>query len=492
MADNAIRLYFSDFFEVDETDLEAYGAFNISCVADLPLFIDPFLLFNSRRPEYQLLHEEMIKYLAFLRAKSSAGSIPSGLIDRWYCFPEVRQNKMGFCLTGNSGRGLGRSFATALNENLQKLFTDFGTEKITKGSHLEKLCLIKDRVGKDTISDFTTNLIKGYLLRYTETFAKKHIAPHLRKVVPVDKVVFNYATESWASEEFDLPFALGDYVLLTPRDLLTKDDIWINKHDLIEDFSRIKEAIPNNQLRAQIDNYFKSVLPRNPTRDEEKDARRKTVLRFSELIDYYIKYKEDNGEGAAAKNIDAVLESHNLYVSNFKALVQALQKTDFYKLSATSVEETRKRILFLKDVIENKDGYRLFYVKGRPIERESDLQVAFRLTWFETEFDVNREVNNGRGPVDFCVSKGSADKVLVEMKLAKNSALKKNLEHQAKIYSKASNAPNYFSVIMYFSSSELAKVEDVLKKLGLVGSPWVITIDARDDNKPSASKAKTS
>ena len=53
-------------------------------------------------------------------------------------------------------------FARALNDNLHNLFRDFGNEKVTKGSHLEKLVLIRARVGRDNISDFTTNLIKGY------------------------------------------------------------------------------------------------------------------------------------------------------------------------------------------------------------------------------------------------------------------------------------------------------------------------------------------
>jgi hypothetical protein len=48
--------------------------------------------------------------------------------------------------------------------------------------------------------------------------------------------------------------------------------------------------------------------------------------------------------------------------------------------------------------------------------------------WCGTEFDVNREVNNGRGPVDFKVSFGADDKSLIEVKLASNSSLKRNLE----------------------------------------------------------------
>jgi hypothetical protein len=45
-----MKIYFSDFFGVTRPALEKYGAFNISLLADPPLFVDPFLLFNSKRP----------------------------------------------------------------------------------------------------------------------------------------------------------------------------------------------------------------------------------------------------------------------------------------------------------------------------------------------------------------------------------------------------------------------------------------------------------
>ena len=71
-----IKVHFTDFFRVDPDALEAYGAFNISHINDLPLFVDPFLLFNSEKPEYQALHEEMIRYLKFLRDNSDRGRHP--------------------------------------------------------------------------------------------------------------------------------------------------------------------------------------------------------------------------------------------------------------------------------------------------------------------------------------------------------------------------------------------------------------------------------
>ena len=57
-----MKIYFSDYFQIAPKTLEKYGAFNISLINDLPLFIDPFLLFHSRKPEYKKLHTQIIKY----------------------------------------------------------------------------------------------------------------------------------------------------------------------------------------------------------------------------------------------------------------------------------------------------------------------------------------------------------------------------------------------------------------------------------------------
>ena len=60
-------IYFTDVFDVAPEKLEAYGAFNVSLINDLPMFVDPFLLFNSKDAEYQALHESIIRYVRFLR-----------------------------------------------------------------------------------------------------------------------------------------------------------------------------------------------------------------------------------------------------------------------------------------------------------------------------------------------------------------------------------------------------------------------------------------
>src|ERR1700687_2524992 len=99
-------VYFSDFFGVSPATIEKYGAFNISLINDLPLFIDPFLLFNSKKPEYRALHDSIIDYLVFLKDKAVAGPVSTALLEAWYCFGEIKQTWLGFSQSGNSGSGL--------------------------------------------------------------------------------------------------------------------------------------------------------------------------------------------------------------------------------------------------------------------------------------------------------------------------------------------------------------------------------------------------
>ena len=438
-----MKIYFSDFYNVSPEKLEEYGAFDISLINDLPLFIDPFLLFNSKKEEYQRLHSEIISYVSFLRDMAESGEIKPGLVKSWFYFPEVKENWFGYSTIGNNGSGLGKKFAESLHGNLNTIFQNFGTEEITTSSHLEKLCLVKDGVGRDNISDFTTNLIKGYLLAYTESFALSNISSELLKKHAVTHTHFNYQTRSWVTEQYTLPAFGEQFVILTPKDILTKDDTWINKNDMIGNFSGIASSIPNEQLRSQLNEYLARSLPKEPTQKEINRAISSTILKFPEYIDYFIKFKEDNGSGAVKLSKLKVKETETIFIKNVKSLVKELAKSgSFYKEEGNSFDEAYNRVMFLKSTIEDNDGYRVFYVNGEPLKRESDLQLLFKLTWYASEHDVNAEVNNGRGPVDYKISKGSKDKTLVEFKLASNSKLKQNLQNQVRIYEKANNTKN--------------------------------------------------
>jgi hypothetical protein len=482
-------LYFSQRFGVDPEVLEEYGAFDISIVSDLPLFIDPFLLFNSPKPEYQELHEEIIRYLRFLKSKAEAQLSP-GLIANLYSFKEVKQNWLGFTLLGNGGHALGRDFAHALHASLGDILSNFGEEEVTASSHLEKLALIRPGVGRDSISDFTTNLIKKFLLEYTQDFAKAHLDPSVCAMFAVTRVTFNYATESWVTGKYYLPSTGDDFVLLTPLDMLTRDDTWISQGDMVRNFYLIPPALPNDQLRAQVSNYFGRRLSKHATAKEKAQAAMATIQEYPELIDYYIKLKEDSGDLAEAVSAKKVADMYQALVKQVKAAVPDIeQKSTFYDKPWTSYDEALDRVLEFKRYVEDQDGYRLINRAGQPFSQEKEVQLFFGLIWCKTEFDVNREPNNGRGPVDFKVSYGAGDKSLIEFKLASNSSLKRNLEKQVAIYEAANNTRTSVKAIIYYTAAEQFKVQRILRELKLDGEASIVVIDARSDNKPSASKA---
>jgi hypothetical protein len=492
-----MNVYFSDYFNVDPKVIEKYGAFNISLINDLPLFIDPFLLFESKKTKYQKLHRKILNYVVFLRDISREMSINDGLLYSWFIFSEVKQNWLGYSLRGNEGSGLGRKFALALRNNLNTIFSDFGNEKIAKDSHLEKLCIIESGVGRDNISDFTVNLIKEFLCEYTQNFARKHVNPSMRKKVSVEKVIFDKNTKRWKPKVFDLPVIKDDFILLTPKDILTKDENWINNRDLFENYSEIANSIPNEQLRSEIDLYFRQNLPRltkkkkTISKSEYYSVVKSVIFKYPEILNYYIKYKEDNGEKAISISKEDVKFVENVFIENVSSFIKILQSNSaFYNISYDTYQESLERVRYLKQVIENNDGYKLFYVKGEPIKREKDLQIMFRLTWFSTASDVNSEVDNGRGPVDFKISRGNKDKTLVEFKLASNTKLKQNLQHQLEIYQKANQTDKGIKVILFFSSEEESHVYQVLDDLKLQNKENIILIDARRDNKKSASTVK--
>ncbi|MEX0313120.1 MAG: hypothetical protein AB3N18_03010 [Allomuricauda sp.] len=497
-------VYFTDFFGIDEKVLEDYGAFNISLINDLPLFIDPFLLYGSQDERYKQLHRQIIEYLTFLKKKSEKGQITVAQRKSWFKFSEVKQNWLGFSVSGNGGSGLGEKFAKAMSLNMGEVYQDLNNEQVTSSSHIEKICLFELGVGKDNISDFTCNLIKSFLCEYTENFSIQNIDADLLRKVNVEKAYFDYRSERWMPKEYTLPFHNGDFILLTPRKILTKDENWINGNDLRGNFLGICATIPNDQLRSEINTFYLKELPapklvgkgknqrkKGPSKKEIAEAVNQTIKSFPEIASYYIKLKEENKGKAKSVANSRIIEAIEVFKENVTALISQLtEETDFYKINPdSSFKESMKRVLFMKDVIENKDGYKLFYHKGQPLKREADVQVIYRLTWFSTPYDVNREVNNGRGPVDYSISKGSADKTLIEFKLASNRKLKMNLQNQVEVYKKASNTANAIKVILYFDTVELQRVNNILNDLGLQNDPSIVLIDA-GNNKPSASNVR--
>lgn len=190
--------------------------------------------------------------------------------------------------------------------------------------------------------------------------------------------------------------------------------------------------------------------------------------------------KQDNSNGKII-SINTVPKSIR---EDFK---QTVQNDHIDKIKET-FKNSLDRVMFLKNNIENRDGYKYLYNQHKPITKETDLHILYDLTWYQTKCDVNKEVNNGRGPVDFKISLG-LDQTIVEFKLASNSHLKNNLKRQIEIYAKANHHPQRIVAIIFTSEKQEIRLKGILKDLNLEYAKNIISIDARMDNKPSASVA---
>ncbi|MFN6153841.1 toll/interleukin-1 receptor domain-containing protein [Anabaena sp. AL09] len=401
------QLLFSDYFEIDVSVLDEYGALNICIEADLPLFIDPFLLFASDKPKYKALHDKIIEHLVNLK-KIAANNPQSDL--HLFQFPEVKQNWLGLCKWGNNGKGLGPEFARNLIAAFNGFYADFGNEVITSSSHIEKLTLVGSGIGRDFISDFTTNLILEHLLEYTQKFAELHLQENRRKKFSI-RCSFDSSLMIWKPKTFDLPYFYKgdnneDYLILTPIDILTKDDAFICHRDFTSRFRQITNALENSALRDAINRYFKDRLPDKPKKAEIEQAIDATVQKYPEILDYYIHHQEKNRDKAAALSAEKVnnLRTELLLSLECRHMTTQKEVCISYARGGSSGEIVDKLYQVLKDKnidivrdseeLEYKDSLKNFMQrlgKGKCVVTViSDKYLKSRYCMFElTEFIEN-------------------------------------------------------------------------------------------------------
>ena len=499
-------MFFSERFQISSELLKEYGAVDISLVCDIPLFIDPMLIFNSEKEIYKNLHKSIIRYFHFLYTKAEQG-LTMKEVSAWFNFSEVPNNWLGYSLVGNKGLALGKEYAKFLYENIAFAINTHG---ISKSKHIEKVMLLYDGSGKDKISDLTVNLIKGFLCEYTENFALQYLDERFLEKFPVDKAYFNYETESFVSKEYCLPYVLDEkgrkeYVLLTPYDILREDEPSINKKDFYESHERIRSAIENDILRTYVNNYIglavrqyeemqrgkRRSIREKSIRKIEKDAFKELVREYPELYDYYIRLREtdvDKIRSQSLAELNEQIEKLCVASQNIISLFKNLNYQTNEQLTAR--EEAKARLRFFKHIIEDCDGYKNLYTDGKQIAKENDLQRLFRFVWYGTSYKVDAEPNNGRGQADFIVSMGQNNQNIVEFKLASNSTLS-HVFTQVKIYEAANCTDGSLIAIFCFSESEYLYSEQIVKAAGyeeLLGES-IYLIDCRNDNKKSASIA---
>lgn len=219
---------------------------------DLPLGIDPFLLFKSRDPAFIELHALIIQLfnagLDALRRNDARSA--RQILD----FPEVAEIGLGYTKKGKRGAGVG----TYLTELIIETLKDSPALMERGVHHIEELQLVAEGIGPDRISDIAGNILKRFLITYSQHQSELWSLP-LASNVPVGHV-FDPTTFAWQDGFFDLPVSPIDKtaIILVPRRIV-RSLPWIN----YDDFFRLEFAayLRSKRVRHKLQQRTDAATP---------------------------------------------------------------------------------------------------------------------------------------------------------------------------------------------------------------------------------------
>jgi hypothetical protein len=248
---------------------------------DLPLGIDPFLLFKSRDPYLSSLHKNILDSFNHGINLVREGNIQGAR--NLFEFPEASEIGLGYTKKGKRGSGVGVFLAELIIETLSD-----SPALIERGvRHIEEMQLVSIGIGPDRISDMAANLLKKHLIEYTQKQCDIWKIP-VMKNVPIEHI-FDLNDCSWYDDHFNLPISPYDAkpILLVPRRIV-RTLPWIN----YDDFFRMEFA---NYLRAKRVHGRLNTKVQKTTQPAPSEKNKIVQLTRKEVerIDRYIAAKED-------------------------------------------------------------------------------------------------------------------------------------------------------------------------------------------------------
>jgi hypothetical protein len=134
-----------------------------------------------------------------------------------------------------------------------------------------------------------------------------------------------------------------------------------------------REALAKKRRNKKPIRFLK---PLEPSEADRKWVKWKAIHKFPQIIDYYLAEKEKHGDKAVRLSRENVKQIQTQFVKQVETLVGLLKEhSNFYSEPTNSYEAALKRALYLKDVLEHNDGWRIFYLNGQPITREKDVHT---------------------------------------------------------------------------------------------------------------------
>lgn len=201
---------------------------------DLPLYIDPFLMWVSDDPGYRSLHERLLGFFEHIRRLSLEGNEPEAVRLLLGC-QERQALGLGYGRATKRGSAIGPEIATSI----VRVYQTTPQLRANNLRHIEELQLIVPHLAEDRISDIGGALIADFLFQFSGDRARQHGIPTQRYRLGN---VYDDSRRLWIpSPERELPFNPYDQtpLLLVPLNLL-RHLPFINYEDYYKsDFSRL-------------------------------------------------------------------------------------------------------------------------------------------------------------------------------------------------------------------------------------------------------------
>jgi hypothetical protein len=478
-------MYFSEAFEIADSD--QYDWFDPILERDTLLFVDPFLIFKDKDERWSQAHDSMMDYFhnAFtLLAKS--GLKPSHQFYRRTLtlmeFPEPTEFRLGFASksangSGN-GPGLARQVVAAMGEAINR-----GLEDI---EHFEELGILVAGIDKDRISDITCNLLKPQFIEYTQTAC--HSLGISMQPVEIAHSSFDDTRQRWISDEHLVPVdpRNGKPIILVPKRFLRElptlgTSSWydyLDETSLRDDLNlRISTKVRKHDIIAAA-RGSRERLRQWISMQEARKPEPYDVVSDPKLL---VKWQK-----AASSALDEMGQPETLQIDGPEALMQFIHIV---------IERFRHWV-------EDQGGWRLFWKDIPSLESVPEPNMQLLLLGVidgycrRAKIRVDREVETGRGPVDFTFTGNHAIRVLLEIKKLTHGRFWNGLSVQTPIYMRGQSVDH--AIFLVIRDSDSAPMRDRWKDLEneaeQVSGDVGLTIEiARIDALPKepASKAAT-
>ena len=138
---------------------------------DIPLYVDPFLMWRSPSQQDQSLHEALVNAFNYLGHVFQSGKHEVA-IQSLIRVSECDEVGLGHSAT-RTGKRIGRGEA----QEILKLFERLPHYGRGECKHMEEIQLYVDGISKDRVSDFACNFAKSFLIDFTIDQCEKHAIP---------------------------------------------------------------------------------------------------------------------------------------------------------------------------------------------------------------------------------------------------------------------------------------------------------------------------